>query len=55
MLDYSDFAYQLGLIDDEGKREMKIFEILARQHIYKSGSSKNVKFLNKLNEIFVQF
>lgn len=51
MLDYSDFAYQLGLVDDEGKREMKIFEILARQHIYKSGTSKNVMIIS----IFILF
>lgn len=33
MLDYSDFAYQSGLVDIHGKREMEIFEIRAKENI----------------------
>lgn len=33
MIDYSEFAYQSGLVDIHGKRDMQIFELLAKEHI----------------------
>lgn len=33
MLNYGDYAYQTGLIDEHGRRRMKIFEFLAKEHI----------------------
>lgn len=41
MMDYSDFAYQNGLVDIHGKREMEIFEILVKENI-DSGRGKRV-------------
>lgn len=35
MMEYSTFAYQLGLVDDSGWREMKIFELLAKEYLKK--------------------
>lgn len=42
MMDYSAFAYQNGLVDIHGKREMEIFEILAKENI-DTGRGKRVR------------
>lgn len=41
MMDYSAFAYQNGLVDIHGKREMEIFELLVKENI-DSGRGKRV-------------
>ncbi|XP_037043900.1 venom serine carboxypeptidase-like isoform X2 [Bradysia coprophila] len=33
MLNYGDYAYQTGLVDKHGWRQMKIFEYLAKEHV----------------------
>lgn len=41
MMDFSSFAFENGLVDIHGKREMQIFEILAKENI-DSGRGKLV-------------
>lgn len=45
MIDYSAFAYQSGLVDIHGRREMEIFEILAKENI-DSGRGKRVSAMD---------
>lgn len=54
MLHYSDFAYQTGLVDMHGRNEMRIYEVFAKEYIFKP-ESKIVSFyftMNKTIDIF---
>lgn len=38
MLHYSDFAYQTGLVDMHGRNELRVYEVFAKEYIFKPES-----------------
>lgn len=56
MLHYSEFAYQAGLVDMHGRNELRVYEVFAKEYIFKPESKiVSISTLNLFDERKIMF